>query len=267
MYDFLKTIFLLLLNTVVEFLPISSTAHSILFNNFLNIDVDFRFILALSQLSITIVIISFFYKEIIEVIKNFFFEKSVRCFCYNIIIATLPTVLFGIIMHKFIREYLFSNQTIAIFLIIGGFFILLLERYLENKKKLEITDKIEEIPPKIIYRVGLFQMISLIPGISRSAMTICAALLYGLPRNLAIDFSFFLSIPISLAGSCFDIFKNIELIKHYNYLMIISYFIINIIFALFFIKKILDSLKEHRLNIFGYYRIIFGLIILIFFRR
>lgn len=265
MYDFLKTILLLFLNTIVEFLPISSTAHSILFNNFLNIETDFKFILALSQLSITIVIIFFFYKEIFNIIKNFFCEKQTRHFCYNMVITTIPTVIFGTIMHKFIRKYLYSNQTIAIFLIIGGFFMLLLERYLENKKELEVTDKIEEIQPKIIYKVGLFQTVSLIPGISRSAMTICAALLYGLPRSLAINFSFFLSIPISLAGSCFDIFKNIELIQYYNYPKIFIYFIINIIFALFFIKKILNFLKKHRLDIFGYYRVIFGLIILIFF--
>lgn len=260
--DFFKTILLLFFNTIIEFLPISSTAHGILFNKFIKINNDIKLILAISQMSILISLLYYFREKILSILKNFFKDKSIRKFCYRIIIATIPAIIFGFLFNNIIKKYFFSNITIAIFLIVGGIALIYIENFFRVKSDNIIEFDLYSIPEKIMYKVGLFQAIALLPGISRSASTICSAIYYGLSKKTSIEFSFFLSIPISFAGSVFDILKNFNFID--NYFILSVYFVINVVFAIFFAKNLINFLKDKDLSIFGYYRIIFGLILLFF---
>lgn len=285
MGDFIKTILLLLFNTVLEFLPLSSTAHSILFSRLIPLEMDLKFILALSQIAIILVIMGYFWNEIYHLLRNFFSDRNSRYFCYNLCIATLPAIIFGLIAHGIIRKYFSSNRAIALFLMLGALPLLKFRKSPEsddqiddqisnNQKKIkEGTNlKINQflgIAPKTIYLIGLSQALSLIPGVSRSAITIVTAMMLGLPQDLAVNFSFFLSIPVGLAGAGFDILSfagsSTNFILPCDYKLILLYFVINIIFALFFIDKILGLVKKSRLDMFGYYRIVFGILILVFF--
>ncbi len=260
--DFVKTIILLFLNTVIEFLPISSTAHGILFSRFIKINTDTKLILAVSQMAIFIALVYYFWERIFDILRKFFVDSNTRIFCYNIVIATLPTIIFGLLFNGIIRRYFFSGRTIAIFLIVGGMALVYIDRFLKNRVN-RLTDyDLYDIPKWTMYKIGLYQAIALLPGISRSALTIVGAICCGLAKATSIKFSFFLSLPVSFAGSVFDIFRSLSIID--NYAIILIYFIINIVFAIFFVKKLIAFLKRSNFSIFGYYRIIFGLILLFF---
>lgn len=259
--DFIKTTILLFFNTIIEFLPISSTAHGILFSKFIKINTDTKLILAISQLAILLALMYYFKEQIFDILKRFFSDKKVRIFCYDIIISTIPAIIFGLSFSNIIKRYFFSNITIAIFLIIGGIVLIYIDGLIKNKADKLVEYDLYSIPKKIMYKVGLFQAVALLPGISRSTSTICSAVYYGLSKTTSIEFSFFLSLPVSFAGSIFDIFKSFSII--YNYTILLIYFFINIVFAIFLVKKLMAFLKRNDLNIFGYYRIIFGLVLLL----
>jgi undecaprenyl-diphosphatase len=142
-------------------------------------------------------------------------------------------------------------------------FLIFVENYLNEKRiTSERPNSLEKIAPSTMYRIGLAQMFSLLPGVSRSACTIGSALLLGLPRDIAIDFSFFISIPVGIAGSLFDIFGEAMTAGIGDYHILGIYFIISTILPLFFVKRMLEFLKNHRLSVFGYYRILLGALLL-----
>lgn len=258
--DFTKTVILLFLNTIIEFLPISSTAHGILLSKFIEINTDTKLILAISQMAILISLIYYFWERIFDILRKFFIDSSTRMFCYNVIIATIPAIIFGLLFNGIIRKYFFSVKTIAIFLIIGGIVLIHINKFLKNEVDRLIDCDLYNIPKWAIYKIGLCQAVALLPGISRSASTISGAIYCGLAKVTSIEFSFFLSLPVSFAGSIFDIFKSFNVINNYTILLI--YFTINIVFAVFFVKKLIRFLKCSNFSAFGYYRIIFGLLLL-----
>ncbi|MDR2777290.1 MAG: undecaprenyl-diphosphate phosphatase [Rickettsiales bacterium] len=254
---------LALVNIVVEFLPISSTAHVILLNRFLASGTSLKLPLAISQLAVDLVLCLHFRKIIGRTIRNFFSDRKTRLFCYNIILTSLPFLIVGALFGRTVRKYFYSSSTIAIFLILGGVFLIFAENHPNEKRTTaKGMDSLEEIEPSTMYRIGLAQMFSIVPGVSRSACTIGSALLSGLPRETAVDFSFFISIPVGIAGSMFDILGEVTL-GISNYRLPVCYFIVSTIVPLFFAKRMLEFLKSHRLSIFGYYRILLGTVSLL----
>ena len=253
---------ILFCNSIIEFLPISSTAHSVLLYRYLNPDfIDLNILLSVAQLAITLSVCFYFRYKIIDIIKTFFFNKQTRIFCYKVLLTCIPTMLFGAIFHKALKGFYSSNIAIAMFLFLGGIVML----FIENSKKYRDDIKtIEDIVVKRGGKIGLFQMFSLLAGVSRSATTICSAIFLGIKKNLAIEYSFFISIPISFAASCFDLYSNINFLTNKNnFSCIIFTFIISLIFSLFFMKRLFKILNEYNLKLFGYYRIIISLLIML----
>jgi undecaprenyl-diphosphatase len=156
----------------------------------------------------------------------------------------------------------------AFFMVFVGIAMILLEKRRpgDDGDRGNEFGAIMEIAPSVMYRIGLCQALSLLPGISRLAIVMGAAMLFGLSRAKAVDFSFFISMPIGVAGSFFDLCGGI-LTSEYNYYVLIGFFIINIFFALFFRKMMISFLKSNRLNVFGYYRIAGGLLLFLLSRR
>jgi undecaprenyl-diphosphatase len=266
--NFASTTLLLLINTIVEFLPVSSTAHGILISKFFSIGCDTKLLFAISQLAIDLVLCLHFRKLIGQLIGDFFFDRKTRLFCYNMFLTSLPFLVVGLLFHRPIRKYLYSDSTIILFLIAGGIFLILTERYLGRKTSSpEEPDSLGKIKPAIMYKIGLIQVLSILPGVSRSACTIGGALILGLARKTAVDFSFFISIPVGVAGSFFDIFREITAAGASDYHALAGYFIVSMIFALFFVKRMLNFLRLHGLGIFGYYRVALGIMILVLFGR
>jgi undecaprenyl-diphosphatase len=146
---------------------------------------------------------------------------------------------------------------------VGGVLMILAEKYKNHEKafKGKPSPTVMEVSPSDMWKIGLLQAFSLIPGISRSACTIGTALFLGLPRTLAVDLSFFLSIPVSIAGSFFDLYGEFSTVRH-NYRLLSVCFIGNIFFSLFIIKRIMRYLRAKDLCFFGYYRLALGILLL-----
>ncbi|MDR1495093.1 MAG: undecaprenyl-diphosphate phosphatase [Rickettsiales bacterium] len=264
--QFKSALALLFVNTIIEFLPISSTAHSILINRFLDTGTNLRLLLAISQLAIDLVLCLHFRQIIWKIIRDFFLDRETRSFCYSIVLTSLPFLAVGALFHGPIRKYLYSSGSIALFLIIGGVFLIFTENHLDKKKTLPLElNSLEKIEPRDMYRIGLGQMISILPGVSRSACTLGSALLLGLARDVAVDFSFFISIPVGIAGSLFDLLGEVGKVGVFDFYNFFGYLGISIVFSLFFVERMLEFLKSRKLSIFGYYRIMLGLITLLFF--
>ena len=257
---FLKLSILLFFNTIIEFLPISSTAHFLLISKFFNLDINIDLILSFSQLSMVCYLIFYFKNYIINIIKNIY-KKDYIIFCMKILITMIPTIFFGLLFYSLIKKYTYNNISIAIFLIIGSLLILFANKK-ENKTNNDDVD-LYNVTYKDCIKIGFLQMFSLIPGVSRSATTISGGLLSNFNKKKAILFSFFISIPISFCASLFDIYKNINYI-YSDYKILIFSFVITFIFSLIFVKKIIIFLQNIELNIFAYYRIFFALLILLF---
>ena len=173
----------------------------------------------------------------------------------------LPTILFGLIGYGFIKMYFYHGLSIAVFLLFGSIIMFLAERfYTKSQKKF---NSFYDLSYGSCFRIGLLQMFSLIPGVSRSATTIGGSFFAGLSREKAVLFSFFISIPISFCASIYDIYKNTSVLPE-TYRLAIFSFTITLLFSFCFVKKIIAILQKTSLNIFVYYRIILALLIFIY---
>lgn len=258
----LKTILLSFIQGLTEFLPISSTAHLLLTKKLINFEVYNSNLLEITtQLGTTFALIFFYRKKILNLILTFFREKNSRKFCYNIIIATIPVIIFGILFYNIIKNYLNSYLIMATALILGGIFILIVENKRKSCEK-EIIN-VEDISGKTAFKIGIFQALALVPGASRSGMTILGALINNVSRKAAVEFSFFLSIPAIISASVFDLYKNYNTINLENIYMLLISFFITFFVAIFVIKIFIDYISKNDFRVFGYYRIFIGFLVLL----
>lgn len=261
-FSVLLTILLLgFVEGFTEFLPVSSTGHLIIIGEFIESSLEvFKngmfdvFIQAGAVLAVLVL----YREKVFTILKNPFSGQSLKV-SSNIVIATLPIVILGIIFYDFIMDILFKNiNLIAIMLILGGFVILWIE-----KKDIKFkTDSMWDISWKQALGVGLFQILALIPGTSRSGATIIGGLLCGLSRKTSAEFSFFVAIPVILGASFFDIIKNFSHITTETFLILFLGFVVSFISSLIFIKWFIDFISNKTFKVFGYYRILLGLFIL-----
>lgn len=254
---------LLIFNVIIEFLPISSTAHLVLINKILNINYNISVILAVSQIGITLAVCYYFRNFIKEIIVNLFkFNKKYFLFCLKIFITMLPTVFIGLIFYGIIKTYCQSNFSIGICLIIGSLLMLIAEKYYYKNIVGNNNNDLINISFVDASKIGLLQSLSLISGISRSATTISAGLLSNFSRKKAVKMAFFISIPVSFGGAFFDLYKSINIIKIGDLWMLFYIYIFSFILSLFFMKKILNFLINNSLYVFIYYRIVFGMLLM-----
>ena len=162
--------------------------------------------------------------------------------------------------HDFIKKYLFSNLVIACSLIIGGVFIILIEKF--HKKF--VVQNIEDIQKPTALAIGFFQCLAMIPGVSRSGATIMGAIIFGVDRKVATEFSFFLAIPAIGSACLYDIYKNFAILSFDDFELILVGVIASFISSLIVIKWLLKFISTHSFVGFGYYRIVIGLLILFF---
>ena len=177
----------------------------------------------------------------------------------NIIIAFLPAAIIGLLTHSWIKLYLFNTRTVAAALIAGGLIILIIER----AAKTPGVSEIENISLRTALGIGFAQVFSLFPGVSRSGATIMGGLIAGLDRKAATEFSFFLAIPTMFAATSYDLLKNLKYLSAGDVPVFATGFIVAFISALLVIKALLGFVAKHNFSTFAYYRIIFGILILL----
>jgi undecaprenyl-diphosphatase len=278
--DYLQAIILSIVEGLTEFLPISSTGHLVLASKLLNVmQTDFvKSFEIIIQLGAIFAII-FLYWRIIS--KNILVWKK-------IVIAFIPTAIIGFLLYKFIKSFLLGNSLVTLLaLLIGGLLIIILEKIYKSstfshgadnslnkynsqkvldKEKDHHADSIEKISYKNAFLIGIFQSISVIPGVSRSAATIISALFLGTKRTTAVEFSFLLAIPTMLAATVLDVAKSNFSFTPSEYSILLTGFIGSFLVAIIAVKFLLNFIKKHTFIPFGIYRIIlaiiFGLFIL-----
>lgn len=247
---------------ITEFLPISSTGHMILAAHWLkipdtNVLKDFEIIIQFGAIMAVVVL---YFKEFfnLEIIKK-------------IIVAFIPTGIIGFIFYKLLKEYLLNNFLVVIIsLFIGGAVMIIIEKnqIKKHKEKIESGKEfdIKEITYKKAFYLGLWQSVAMIPGVSRSGATIVGGLLMKLKRETIVKFSFLLAVPTMLAATGFSLLKNYEQISASETNSIIIGFATSFIFALIFIKWLINYVQKHNFIVFGWYRIIIAVIFaLVFF--
>ena len=263
----LKALILGMVQGFTEFLPISSTAHLLIFTKILNLELnDFikSFVIIIQFASILAVVVLYWQK----IISNFFvyFKK--------LIIAFIPTSILGLIFYKVVKNFLQESfLIISLSLFFGGILIIFLENYyFQKRQKLLIVDKkdvlidpIEEISYKKCFYIGLFQAIAMIPGVSRSAATIFGGLFLGISRRSIVEFSFLLAIPTMAAATGLDLIKTGLSFQRDEIVFLIIGFLTSFIVAMFSIKFLLRFIKKSNFKPFAWYRIIIGLLTFIFF--
>ena len=253
MDELIKIIILGIVQGVAEFLPISSNAHLIMVEQLLDYHNHNEILNLVFHLGSLLAIITYFFSELLGLLKK---PKMI----FNIIAATIPAIILGYFVHKFrlINYEYFSIKIIAITLIVFGIILFISDKINHSK----ILYKDLNIKSSLI--IGLFQIISLIPGVSRSGITLTAGRFLGYSRFEAAKFSFFLSIPTT-AGACFvgilDLIKTNN--SDLNYIAIIA-FITSFLSSYLTIKFFLSFISKFNLNIFIYYRVILGVFILLF---
>ncbi len=245
---------------ITEFLPISSTAHLILFSHILNFSQnDFQKLYEVVIQGGAILAIIFLYFRFL--LKNRFLWSK-------LIISFLPTAFFGFIFYRLIKNVFFEVKV----LILGSLFVIGLTfifiESLINKKKIVLRKKLVDLRFFYAFLIGVFQSLAIIPGVSRAGIIILVMLLLGFKREEAAIYSFLLAVPTILSAAFFDLYKNRELLSAVNankiQILILGTFI-SFITALISVKWLITFLKKNSLITFGWYRIIFSLIYFLLF--
>lgn len=258
----IKTVVLGIVEGLTEFLPISSTGHLIVCADIIKFNNEFASLFEIViQLGAILAVVWLYREKIINLVKNAFSDKKSFDFLVNVLIAFIPASVVGFFFHGIIKSYLFNPITVAFALIIGGFIIL----YIENKTIKQTTQEAFDISKKSALIVGLAQILSLIPGVSRAGATIMGGVCSGLSRKAAAEFSFFLAIPIMFAATLYDLYKSSSVINSDAVIIIIIGFVSAFISAVIVIKWFIKYISSNNFKIFGWYRILFGAFLLIFY--
>lgn len=282
--DFIKVLILSIVEGVTEFLPVSSTGHLILVNQFVKLEPEsfsnaFNVIIQLGAI-LSVVVIYFErlnpwtkskirlprnYDDLNDRSKAYFIlthpDKDTINLWFKVIVGVLPAMVLGLLFDDLIDEYLFNPMTVAAMLFIWGLIIIFVEKRNKNIK----YEKISDVPFMTIFMIGFFQCLAMIPGTSRSAATIMGAMILGLSRPAAAEFSFFLAIPTMLGATLLKLVKNFGGFSSYEWTLILIGMVLSFIVAFIVIKKFLSYVKKHDFIPFGIYRIILAVIVFAYF--
>lgn len=254
--DLFSTFIISVTEGLTEFLPISSTGHMIVVSELMNLEQSDKLkALEIMIQFFAILAILFIYKN-----KISFKEKNLWL---KTIVAFLPLGIVGFIFADLIKS-LFDIKIVAIMFIVGGVALLFAEKIYKNNKREEIT-KIEDINFIDSFKIGLFQVLSLIPGTSRSGATIFGGMFLGINRELSSEFSFLLAVPVTFSVFAYDLFKHWQVFSIDDFKILAFASLISFVTAYISVKALLKFLEKFTFFSFGVYRILFGLILLLFF--
>lgn len=259
MGNFLQAILLGIVEGFTEFLPISSTGHLIVVGDLIGFHNDGRVFEIAIQLGAILAVVVEYRRKFTAVALGMFSDAKSQNFIRNLFIAFLPAAIMGVLFISIIKTYLFNPLSVATMLILGGLVILWAER---RQHQVRVTS-VDDMSWKDALKVGLFQVVSMIPGTSRSGATIIGGLFIGLDRKVAAEFSFFLAVPTMFAATFYDIFKHRDLLHADDIPMFAAGFITAFFSAWLAVRTLVRFVANHTYEIFAWYRIAFGLIILI----
>ncbi len=269
MLEFLKTILYGIVEGVTEWLPISSTGHLILLKELMPLNVTPEFwdmFEVVIQLGAILAVIVLFFRKLnpFDPGKNPAAKRRTWELWGKVVVAVLPAAVLGFLLDDWLSEHLYNYATVAITLIVYGVAFLLLER-VPRRGRIKRT---EDISYRTALCVGLFQCLSMIPGTSRSGATILGAMLLGLSRSTAAEFSFFLAIPTMIGASGLKLVKyllsGVDMTGQELMILLVGSLVAFLV-SLLVIRSLMNYVKRHSFAAFGVYRIALGILVLLYF--
>lgn len=264
MIEILKSIFLGIVEGITEWLPISSTGHMILVNEFMNNSgfTGHDLYLYVIQLGAILAVVTLYFRKLnpFALSKNKSEKADTWQMWFKVIAACIPAAVIGLLFDSYmdrIENWFVVGLTLLIY---GIAFIIV-----ENRKKSPAINTMSALNYKTAILIGIFQVLSIVPGTSRSGATILGAIIIGCSREIAAEFSFFLAIPIMFGVSFLKIISNIELITPENLLTLLIGMAVAYTVSLISMKFLVEYVKKHDFKFFGYYRILLAVIVLAYF--
>ncbi|NGZ86905.1 undecaprenyl-diphosphate phosphatase [Duganella aceris] len=262
----LKALIMGLVEGFTEFLPISSTGHLILTEHLLGfqgMEEQINVFEIVIQAGAILAVCWEFRARIAIVLNGLFSDSRQQRFALNVVIAFLPLAVLGMLFGKVLKEYLFKPVPVALAFIIGGIIILIVERRAAANPVTVRVHAIEDMTPMDALKMGIAQAFALIPGTSRSGSTIIGGMMFGLSRKVATEFSFFLAIPTLLGATAYSLFKARDVLSVSDLPMFGIGTVAAFISAFLCVRWLLRYISSHTFTVFAWYRIAFGLLVLI----
>ena len=268
--ELLKVTFLGIVEGITEWLPISSTGHMLLVDEFLTLDMSAAFkemFFVVIQLGAILAVVVLFWKKMVPFQRrgktgSLLKKDTISLWC-KVAVACVPSAVMGVLFDDFLEAHLQTPVVISMMLILYGVLFLLIENW--NKTRTATTVSLEDISYKTAFLIGVFQVLSLIPGTSRSGATIIGALLIGVSRVAAAEFTFFLAVPTMLGASAFKLVKFGFSFTSVELLTLLIGMAVAFVVSVFVIKFLMSFIKKHDFKVFGWYRIALGLVVILYF--
>ncbi len=266
--EIVKTIIIGIVEGITEWLPISSTGHMILVDEWIHLNVSDSFremFLVVIQLGAILAVVVLFFNKL----NPLSFKKSkeeklkIMNIWLKVLIGVLPAAIIGLLFDDLINKLFYNYIVVASMLVIYGILFIIIEN--KNKNKSPVITSFDELSYKTAFFIGMFQVLSLIPGTSRSGATILGAVILGTSRYIAAEFSFFLSIPIMFGASLLKIYKFGFTFTNSEIITLIIGMTTAFTVSIITINLFINYIKKHNFKIFGWYRICLGIIVIIYF--
>ena len=266
--DVFKAFLLGIIEGLTEWLPISSTGHMILADEFIKLNVSPAFkemFLVVIQLGAIMAVVVLYFQKLnpFSSKKTSIQKKETVTLWLQVLAACVPAGIIGILFNDQIDKIFYNYQTVAVTLILYGVLFILIENH--NRNRRPAIRNFSQFTYKTAFFIGIFQILALIPGTSRSGATIIGAMLIGTSRSVAAEFTFFLAIPVMFGASLIKILKFGFAFTSGEALILITGMITAFIVSVFAIKFLMGYIKKHNFKAFGYYRIVLGLVVILYF--
>lgn len=267
--EILKAVLFGIVEGITEWLPISSTGHMILLDEFVKLNVSAEFLemfLVVIQLGAILAVVVLFWNQLwpFSTKEKFFIKKETFSMWFKILAACVPAAVVGILFDDELNEMFYNYQTVAMALIIFGILFIVVE--VQNKGMRIKVHSIAEMTYPIAIWIGIFQLIAAVfPGTSRSGATILGALMIGVSRTVAAEFTFFLAVPVMLGASLLKIVKFGLAFTSTELVLLIVGMVVAFVVSIVVIKFLLGYIRKHSFVVFGWYRIVLGIVVLAYF--
>lgn len=268
--EILKVIFLGIVEGITEWLPVSSTGHMLLVDEFIKMNTSEEFkemFFYVIQLGAILAVVLLFWNKMwpfgLTDDKKAAIKKDIFSMWFKVVVACIPGAVVTILFDDFIEEHLHTPVVIAVALIFYGIAFIVVENW--NKKKTPKVENLEDITYKTAFLIGLFQVLSIIPGTSRSGSTIIGALLIGVSRVAAAEFTFFLAVPVMIGMSFLKLIKIGFAFTAAEYIILVVGTVTAFAVSVIVIKFLMGYIKKKDFKLFGWYRIILGILVLGYF--
>ena len=269
--EYLKAVFLGIVEGITEWLPISSTGHMILVDNFIELKVSKEFLelfLVVIQLGAIVAVPVIFWNKInpISKKKTPYERKQIWNLWGKVVVGVLPAAVLGFLLDDIFDEYFYNYVVVSIALVVYGILFIIIEKIKQNKEFK--VNSVYELSYKDALIIGAYQTLSLIPGTSRSGSTILGGMLTGVSRTASAEFSFFMAIPVMLGASLLKILKFLKegfVATSDEIILLIVGMVVSFIVSIVAIKFLMNFVKKHSFSAFGVYRIILGALVIGYF--